>query len=152
MSMVYKATNRYNVGWADPLGTYGSPGTFTERNWEKLSLREKIMYDLERCAPATVSDTFLNIRARVVSMIAEKPIYRILIRGDNSIETDCYDMIDLFKPELEKAYSSIDDLPEWVKERLAVLSVLNPEMRNEEIEGVGRRIAKNIFWVYKEEE
>lgn len=148
MSTIYKPTGRYSMGWTDPLGTYTSP---INRRWEELSLRERIMYDLERSAPATLSDTFLNIRARVVSMIAEKPIYRILIRGDNSIETDCYDMIDLFKPELEKAYSSIDDLPEWVKERLAVLSILNPDQRNEEVEGVGRRIAKNIYWVYKGE-
>jgi len=151
MSMTYKAKDRYGMGWTDPLGTYGSLDNFTERNWEKLSLLEKITYDIERCAPATIGNTFLNIRKQVVSMIAEKPIYRILIRGDNSIETDCYDMIDLFKPELEKAYSSIDNLPEWVKERLAVLSILNPDQRNEEVEGVGRRIAKNIYWVYKGE-
>jgi hypothetical protein len=85
-------------------------------------------------------------------MILIKPIYRILIKNDNSIETDCYDMIDLFKPELNKSYSSIDDLPIWVKERLAVLSMLDPDKRNEEIEGVGRRIARNVYWVYKGEE
>jgi hypothetical protein len=136
------------MGWTDPLGTYTSP---IDKRWEELSLREKIMYDLERSAPAASLAATLVSGARVVSMITEKPIYRILIKGDNSIETDCYDMIDLFKPELDKAYSSIDNLPQWVKERLAVLSILNPNVRNEEVEGVGRRIAKNIYWVYKGE-
>lgn len=145
--MSSNSLTRHMIGWTDPRAIMGN-STCT---WGELSLREKVMHDLERSAPATLTDTFIKIRSQVLCMIAEKPIYRILIKGDNSIETDCYDMIDLFKPELDKAYSSIDNLPEWVKERLAVLSILNPNVRNEEIEGVGRRIAKNIFWVYKGE-
>lgn len=144
--MSSNSLTRHMIGWTDPRAIMGNSPL-----WGELSLREKVMYDLEKSAPATLNDTFNTIRKRVFCMIAEKPIYRILIKGDNSIETDCYDMIDLFKPELDKAYSSIDNLPEWVKERLAVLSILNPNVRNEEVEGVGRRIAKNIYWVYKGE-
>jgi hypothetical protein len=121
-----------------------------ERTGRLYALADKIIADIELSLENSADNKFTGIRNAVFKMVQEKPIYRIMIKEDNSIETDCYDMIDLFKPELNKLYSSIDELPEWVKDKIAVLSVLNPDLRNEEVEGVGRRITKNVFWVYKE--
>ena len=58
-------------------------------------------------------------------------------------------MLDDFAPELKKFYLSLDELPKWVQDKLAVLMLFDPDKRNEELENIGRRINRNIFWVYK---
>jgi hypothetical protein len=84
-----------------------------------------------------------------VGMVRKHPIYRLKINKSASIDTDCYDLIDSFAPELKRHYASVDDLPEWVKEKLAVLMVIDPnQLGGREIEDVGRRISQNIFWIY----
>jgi hypothetical protein len=87
-----------------------------------------------------------------MEMIQQQPIYRIKINKDRSVDTDCYDMLDNFKPELKKFYDSVDNLPEWVQNQVAVLMILDVDKKNNDIEGVGKRISKNVFWIYKKEE
>lgn len=53
-------------------------------------------------------------------------------------------------PELDGDYY-IDDLPDWMQRRIAVLSCMSYEPPTEDIEGIGRRIEKNVYWVYKGE-
>lgn len=50
--------------------------------------------------------------------------------------------------ELEGDYPNPQALPEWVQERLAILVLTSPEAPTEEVAGIGRRMAENIFWVY----
>jgi hypothetical protein len=90
---------------------------------------------------------------RYLSMIKQRaiPIYRLQINHDNSVDVDVYDMIEKFAPELEKYYSSVNDLPIWVQRKLSVLMLLDVNKINEEIDQVGKRINKNIFWVFKGE-
>ena len=84
-----------------------------------------------------------------LAMIRQTPIYRVKINNNASIDTDCYDLIDLYYPKLDKHYAKVEDLPKWVQEKLAVLMVIDPEqVGGREVEGVGRRIDKMIFWVY----
>ena len=45
-------------------------------------------------------------------------------------------------------FNSVDDLPAWMKKKLAVLSTLNYNVVNEQIPNVGARVSKNVFWVY----
>jgi hypothetical protein len=78
----------------------------------------------------------------------KEPIYRICLNSDGSVQTTCYEMLDAFNPELKSHYESVDELPKWVQDKLAVLMLLDPEKVNEEIESVGRRISKDIFWVF----
>jgi hypothetical protein len=51
----------------------------------------------------------------------------------------------------EGHYSRPDDLPEWVKERLAVLMIMSATPPTQDVEGVGRRISSHVFWVYAPE-
>lgn len=44
-------------------------------------------------------------------------------------------------------YDCVEDLPLWVQERLAVLYMCPGEHPTPYIEGVGRRIFENLFWV-----
>lgn len=87
--------------------------------------------------------------AKSLAMVQQTPIYRVKINNNLTIDTDCYDLIDSYCPKLDKHYAKADDLPTWVQEKLAVLMVIDPEqVGGREVEKVGRRINKNIFWVY----
>jgi hypothetical protein len=86
-----------------------------------------------------------------LDMIKEEPIYRIRVNDDGTVDTDCYDMLENFAPELNMSYDSVDSLPKWVQDKLAVLMVLDHTKQNEEVKTIGRRISKDIFWVFKGE-
>ena len=44
--------------------------------------------------------------------------------------------------------TDMSEIPEWIQRRLAVLMMVAP---TEFVEGIGRRISENIFWIYFEE-
>jgi hypothetical protein len=52
---------------------------------------------------------------------------------------------------IEGQYSSADELPLWMQERLAVLMMMSLETPTVELVGVGRRISSHVYWVYKPE-
>ena len=115
-----------------------------------------VFYDLGACSP----ELFINGKRQVsapeseileiLEMLREKPVYRISLH-DEGVQTDCYDLLENFAPELKKYYESVDELPKWVQDRIAVLMLLDHTKINEEVKDVGRRINKNIFWVFKGE-
>lgn len=49
----------------------------------------------------------------------------------------------------DATYDSIQELPQWIQERIAVLSMMSHEPPTANVEGVGRRISKSVYWVYK---
>lgn len=52
--------------------------------------------------------------------------------------------------EREVFYDCPADLPKWVQERVALLSMFDPnEKPAQTIEGIGRRVDANTFWIYK---
>jgi hypothetical protein len=94
-----------------------------------------------------------NLMTRYLDMVTNKPIYRIQLHEDSSnVETMCYDLMDGFSPKLNKFYESVDELPKWVQDTLSVLMVVDHTKVNQEIEKVGRRISKDVFWVYDRDE
>ena len=53
--------------------------------------------------------------------------------------------------DLKDVYDSVDDLPKWVQERLALLMMISTNPPTAVVKGVGRRISENIFWVFPPE-
>lgn len=49
----------------------------------------------------------------------------------------------------DATYDSIQELPQWIQERIAVLSLLSYKPPTANVEGVGRRISESVYWVYK---
>jgi hypothetical protein len=84
-------------------------------------------------------------------MLKEQPIYRVSIHDrTGEVNTDCYDLLENFAPELKMRYDTINEMPNWAQAKLAVLMVLDPMKVNNDIEGVGKRISRNVYWLYKE--
>ena len=87
------------------------------------------------------------MRVHNMSMVSDNDTYRLAITKKGKVEVMCFGFTSVDR-ELKPSYNSVDDLPNWVKERLAVLSIVDPTPPTPEVEGVGRRISKNVFWVY----
>ena len=106
--------------------------TFMDRVKQRASAPEKVIF-------------------AYIEKAKKEPIYRIKLNLDGSVQTTCYEMLDAFSPELKSFYSSVDEMPKWVQDRIAVLMLLDPDKLNQEVENVGRRISDDIFWVFKGE-
>jgi hypothetical protein len=73
-------------------------------------------------------------------------IYRVSICPDG-VDVVCFGMgVDTMH---DGHYINADVLPKWVQERLAVLMMMTYTPPTEEVEGVGRRISRDVYWVYK---
>jgi len=73
-------------------------------------------------------------------------IYRVSICPDG-VDVVCFGLgIDTIH---DGHYINADVLPKWVQERLAVLMMMTYTPPTEEVEGVGRRISRDVYWVYK---
>jgi hypothetical protein len=124
---------------------------------KEQSMYIKIFYDLGACSPELLINGQRQVSApeseilQILEMLREEPVYRISLHDEGHVQTDCYDMLENFAPDLKKYYESVDELPKWVQDRIAVLMLLDHKERNEEIKGIGRRINRNIFWVFKGE-
>ena len=73
-------------------------------------------------------------------------IYRVSVCPDG-VDVVCFGLgIDTVH---DGHYINADVLPKWVQERLAVLMMMTYTPPTEEVEGVGRRISRDVYWVYK---
>ena len=73
-------------------------------------------------------------------------MYRVLVL-DRGLNVECLGL-DSVDSLLAESYDSIDDLPDWAKERLAVLSIMPAPPPPTEVKGIGRRMSERVFWVY----
>ena len=46
-------------------------------------------------------------------------------------------------------YASVAELPKWAQERVAVLMLCDPTPPTQDVDGVGRRIDRDVYWVYR---
>ena len=61
----------------------------------------------------------------------------IMCLGDGYVDSVC-----------DGEYYGLDALPNWVKERIAVLMLCSATPPMPTVDGVGRRINEHIFWVF----
>ena len=74
-------------------------------------------------------------------------LYRVCLDNHiNTIEVVCIG-IDRVDSGTYGVYASADDLPKWLQERLAILMVTSWKPPTVGIDGIGKRIDKNTFWV-----
>jgi|TARA_R110000823_G_C15811763_1_gene488312 hypothetical protein len=78
--------------------------------------------------------------------LIDNKTYRVSIE-DNIVKVVCFGTNN-YDVDDEGWYGNINELPMWMQDRLANLYMLEPKHENE-VAGVGRRIGKNIFWLFK---
>lgn len=77
----------------------------------------------------------------------DNSVYRVSWNTMKHIEIMCFGMSPV-DSHLEGVYSSIADLPEWVREAVTVLSILPVPPPPTNVEGVGQRIGETTYWLY----
>ena len=81
-----------------------------------------------------------------IPVVTDDSIYRVSVCPDG-VDVVCFGMgVDTIH---DGHYINVDVLPKWVQERLAVLMMMTYTPPTEEVEGVGRRISRDVYWVYK---
>jgi hypothetical protein len=51
--------------------------------------------------------------------------------------------------DVEDTYSGLDKLPQWMQEKVALLMMTSTDPPTVPVEGIGKRISENTFWVYQ---
>ncbi len=80
--------------------------------------------------------------------IPDSSIYRVLLHpstGKVEITSFGFKALDA---TATGHYMSIGDTPKWIQRKVAVLMMTNDTPPTEPVEGVGRRIDSNTYWVY----
>ena len=78
--------------------------------------------------------------------IDDDTTYRVRITR-SGVEVICLG-VEKVDAECEGHYDSVDCLPDWMQERLAVLMIMSGKPPTGELKNVGRRISEHVFWVY----
>ena len=73
-------------------------------------------------------------------------VYRVLV--GSTIEVVCLG-IDSIDKEAEGTYADMSELPAWMQERVAVLSMMKVNPPQTKIEGIGMRVDESVYWVIK---
>lgn len=60
---------------------------------------------------------------------------------------DINELRDLDDLEVPEGWHRLDKLPEWMHERIAILSMLPEQYPAAIVVGVGRRISDNTYWI-----
>jgi len=76
--------------------------------------------------------------------------YSVSITPSGSVDTFCFDEVDRFSPQLKIKYNSVEEMPIWAQEKLAVLAITTPP--TDDIKPIGRRLTDDKFWIFKEED
>lgn len=82
----------------------------------------------------------------VTDPIHDDNTYRISVFPDG-VDVICFGL-ESVDSQLEGHYDGIDLLPNWVKERLAVLNMMPATPPTNTVDGVGRRISAHVYWVF----
>lgn len=95
-----------------------------------------------------ILDIFLNDLGTYTSIqlaAQAKDVLRLeVIDGSVTIIDFSLEMLD---NDISGWYSEVDLLPDWVKDRLALLMMVDPIPPTKYVDGVGRRISETVFWI-----
>lgn len=73
--------------------------------------------------------------------------YRVAVDPNGRVNITTWGLAE----DIDRGYDSVDELPEWMQRKIAVLMIFDPEKPMEEIKGIGRRISRGTFWVFPDE-
>lgn len=133
-------------------------GTVPEKARQQYTKGSIVRSDLEQAVLGSTTQNFA-----VVAMAAMKievlrtrwveemdSVYRVRVDPNTgSVEVVCLGM-DSVDSEAEGIYNDTSLLPDWMQDKLAVLSMMKVDPPQTKIEGVGMRVDQNVFWILKQ--
>jgi hypothetical protein len=120
---------------------------------QKLAERDLVAAAVSSPSISYVADR-LNAFARAKKLRAQwtadfENVYRVMITPNTKVVDVVCLGIDSVDSEAEGTYSDTSKLPQWMQEKLAVLSMMKVDPPQTKVEGVGMRIDNDVFWVIK---
>jgi hypothetical protein len=76
-----------------------------------------------------------------------RPVYRVKFLADTDRVSVLHIGMDCLDPMPDGDYDW-DELPEWMRRKLAALATMHLPPPPREIDTVGQRISERVFWVY----
>lgn len=155
-TLKYKATERYNWGWTDhrvDAAYWYQSNEPPDQTVRKLLSGEIHPDDRQGAIKAVMRFDVRHANGGLSLMASEKipddNVYRVSVFPDG-IDIICFGLSSI-DSHINGHYDRSDDLPNWVKERLAVLMITSGTPPTQEVAGVGRRISSHVYWVYAPE-
>ena len=83
-------------------------------------------------------------------MLKRRPdtVYRVVINDETKLVHVISFGMERVDVSPERVYNSVNDLPEWMQEGVALLMMTSAEPPTNEVDGVGRRIDETTYWLY----
>lgn len=75
-------------------------------------------------------------------------VYRVVINDETKLVHVISFGMERVDVSPERVYNSVNDLPEWMQEGIALLMMTSAEPPTNEVDGVGRRIDETTYWLY----
>ena len=154
--LIYKATERYSLGWTDhrvDSANWYQSNEPPDQTVRKLLSGEILPEDRQGAINAVMRFDVRHANAGRMSMVDvemhDDNVYRVSVFPDG-IDIICFGLSSI-DSHINGHYDRSDDLPNWVKERLAVLMITSGTPPTQEVAGVGRRISSHVYWVYAPE-
>ena len=155
-TLKYKITERYSLGWTDhrvASANWYQSNEPPDQTVRKLLSGEIHPDDRQGAIKAVIRFDVQHANGGLLLMAGEKihddNIYRVSVFPDG-IDIICFGLSSI-DSHINGHYDRSDDLPNWVKERLAVLMITSGTPPTQEVAGVGRRISSHVYWVYAPE-
>ena len=118
-------------------------------NMEKQTLPRLVLEDLREAGALQVVMPYNNMEEmfmHCVQSIVDAKTFRLSISDNGLVNAITWGRDS---DTLDHTFSTTTDrLPEWMQRKLAALMLFDPDQRNEEVVGVGRRINEYTFWIY----
>ena len=121
-----------------------------ERERRAAAVQKIISRDTELAAATRAANTAIAaMRARWTGGMEN--VYRVRVSPNGQeIEVACLGLENV-DSEAEGIFSSTSQLPEWMQNRLAVLSLMKVEPPQTKVDGIGMRVDENVFWIIRGE-
>ena len=155
-TLKYKITERYSLGWTDhrvDSANWYQSNEPPDQTVRKLLSGEILHEDRKGAIMAVMRFDVRHANGGQALMTSasmhDDNIYRVSVFPDG-IDIICFGLSSI-DSDINGHYDRSDDLPNWVKERLAVLMITNGTPPTQEVAGVGRRISSHVYWVYAPE-
>jgi hypothetical protein len=84
------------------------------------------------------------------SMLKRRPdtVYRVVLSNETKLVHVISFGMERVDVSPERVYNSVNDLPKWMQEGVALLMMTSAKPPTEEVDGVGRRIDETTYWLY----
>jgi len=76
----------------------------------------------------------------------------ITYRVSHDVDSGKYDVVCFGNPRtpnIEGRYKDWEELPEWVRDKISVLRIMDAPPPIREVRGVGARMGEELYWIYE---